>query len=118
MSEPITTDLLSVARFIRSKNAGPFRCTFDVIFHDRETFESVRELNPFDKQHFADLLHVAVEDVTDLVWFAPGNALKITITRLASAGSPADTDVYGAQQHIPLLGMKIRLAPGLDGKRN
>ena len=30
-------------------------------------------------------------------------AIKVTIPRLASSGSVRDTDIYGAQQHAPLL---------------
>ena len=31
--------ILEAAKVIRSKNAGPFELTFDIIFKDREYFE-------------------------------------------------------------------------------
>jgi hypothetical protein len=34
-------------------------------------------------------------------------ALKFTLPRRVVAGSPGDGDVYGAQQHGPLLGVEI-----------
>ena len=34
-------------------------------------------------------------------------AIKITIPRLVPSGDPGDTDVYGAQQHAPLLDIEI-----------
>jgi hypothetical protein len=45
--------------------------------------------------------------VTDFVWFDPGKALKATLVRSVSSGSVGDTDVYGAQQHAPLLGLEL-----------
>jgi hypothetical protein len=35
--------------------------------------------------------------------FAPAKAIKIVIPRPLVAGDPGDADVYGAQQHRPLL---------------
>ena len=34
-------------------------------------------------------------------------AIKITLPRLHPSGDPLDNDVYGAQQHAPLLGLEI-----------
>ena len=39
--------------------------------------------------------------------YAPAMALKITMDRRVVAGSPGDGDVYGAQQHGPLLGVEL-----------
>ena len=36
-----------------------------------------------------------------------GRAIKIVLARPIIAGDPGDRDVYGAQQHAPLLGMEI-----------
>ena len=36
-----------------------------------------------------------------------GLAFKATIPRLVPAGDIGDTDVYGAQQHAPLLDVKV-----------
>ena len=37
------TTLGELARLIRSKNAGPFELTFDIMFDDEETFERVKK---------------------------------------------------------------------------
>jgi len=34
-------------------------------------------------------------------------AIKIVLARKIMAGDPGDFDVYGAQQHAPLLGVEI-----------
>jgi hypothetical protein len=36
-----------------------------------------------------------------------GRAIKIVMARRIMAGDPGDYDVYGAQQHAPLLGIEI-----------
>ena len=39
--------------------------------------------------------------------YPAGRAFKATIPRAISAGDVGDTDVYGAQQHAPLLDVDI-----------
>jgi hypothetical protein len=39
--------------------------------------------------------------------FAAPNAIKVVPDRPVVAGSPGDADVYGAQQHRPLLGVVL-----------
>jgi len=36
-----------------------------------------------------------------------GRAIKIVLARKIMAGDPGDFDVYGAQQHAPLLGIEL-----------
>ena len=54
----------------------------------------------------ARLYGVAESDVL-FTPYGPGYAFKATIPRLKSAGDIGDTDVYGAQQHAPLLDVDI-----------
>ena len=39
--------------------------------------------------------------------YPPANAIKIVIDRAVLAGTPGDRDVYGAQQHGPLLDVAL-----------
>ena len=39
--------------------------------------------------------------------YPAGRAFKATLPRLVPAGEIGDTDVYGAQQHAPLLDIDI-----------
>ena len=90
----------------RSKNASPFLLTLDMVFPDRETFEKVRASGVINKQLISRLYSVREEDVL-LVEFPPGNAIKATIPRLYGSGAVEDSDVYGAQQHGPLMDVEI-----------
>lgn len=89
-----------VASVIRSKNAGPYELTFDLMFPDAETYEQVR--HSITKEKIAALYKIDVNQVLGIIHFAPAHAVKITIVRSRASGDLGETDVYGAQQHAPL----------------
>lgn len=99
----------SVAEYIRSKNAGPFRLTLDILFRRREVYEHVKKTDQVTPELVARLYRIGPDEITDFVLFDPGKAIKITLHRPTSSGSPEDTDVYGAQQHAPLLAINVDL---------
>jgi hypothetical protein len=95
-----------IAQVCKSKNAGPFEVTIDVVFSEKAMFEAVKATNVLNSELFARLYHVAPADVLFTVYDA-GNAFKATLPRRIPAGDIGDTDVYGAQQHAPLLDVEI-----------
>lgn len=96
-----------LAVVIRSKNAGPYELTFDLIFKDQAIYEQVKESGFFTPELFARLYGVPLRDVVSFVEFDPAHAIKCTIKRPRVAGDIGETDVYGAQQHAPLLTLQI-----------
>lgn len=101
--------LIDVASVIRSKNSGPYELTFDVIFKDFEMYEKVKAANVFNASMFASLYGIPESDIIGVVYFDPAKAVKTTIVRPISSGALGETDVYGAQQHAPLMGVKFEL---------
>ena len=95
-----------LAVICRSKNASPFLVTLDLVFPDRQTFLRVQASGVVSKQLISRLYKVPEEHVL-LVEFPPANAIKATIPRLHSPGAVEDSDVYGAQQHGPLMDVEI-----------
>ena len=95
--------LFDVAEVIRSKNSGPYELTFDIMFKETEVFERFVEKNIMNKSVFAALYSIDEKDVLSVLSFAPSRAVKITIVRPMSSGALGEKDVYGAQQHGPLL---------------
>ena len=91
-----------LAVICRSKNANPFLLTLDVVFPDRETFDKVLASGVINRSLISRLYSVPESDVL-LVEFPPANAFKATIPRLHGSGAVEDSDVYGAQQHGPLM---------------
>jgi hypothetical protein len=107
----MTCKLTEVASVIRSKNAGPYELTLDIIFKDRETYEEVVAQKAINAQLISRLYHITESDILELIAFDPASAIKITIRRPRVAGDVGETDVYGAQQHAPLLGIVLDLGP-------
>ncbi len=101
--------LTDIACVIRSKNAGPYELTLDIIFNKKKDFLSVRKSGFFTKKKIARLYSVPEQDVKKIIYFEPARALKITMAREIVSGGAGDTDVYGAQQHGPLLALRIPL---------
>ena len=98
------TELASV---IRSKNAGPYELTFDIIFVDNRAFELARRSGIFNKELFARLYGISLDRVLSVIEFPQACAIKATIVRPVVSGDLGETDVYGAQQHAPLLGVEV-----------
>ncbi|MDL2210374.1 DUF4387 domain-containing protein [Desulfovibrio sp. OttesenSCG-928-O18] len=95
-----------IAEVCKSKNAGPFDLTVDIVLPDRETYNKVLATGVVCAELFARLYNVAVEDVL-FTPYPAANAFKATFPRLVSGGDIGDTDCYGAQQHAPLLNVDI-----------
>jgi hypothetical protein len=95
-----------LALVCKSKNAGPFDLTIDVVFDGAETFRRVEATGVLGPALFARLYGVTEAEVL-FTAYAPGHAFKATLPRLLPAGEIGDTDVYGAQQHAPLLDVDI-----------
>ena len=98
--------LIDVARVIRSKNAGPTTLTVDVMFADEATYRRALAAPALQAGAIAPLYALREEDV-EVIPYAPAWAIKIVMPRRRVAGDPGDTDVYGAQQHGPLLAIEL-----------
>jgi hypothetical protein len=98
--------LWELTKLIRSKNSGPFELTFDVIFKDREGYEKVRDANLISREWFAKTYRLTPE-VVSVINYDAANAIKITIPRPAISGDIDDSDVYGGQQHGPLVEIEV-----------
>ena len=47
------------------------------------------------------------EEISGIIYFEPAQAVKITLRRRVVSGAPGDSDIYGAQQHAPLLDLEV-----------
>jgi len=103
--------LKDVAAVIRSKNSGPYELTFDVIFADQQSYDKFTQNKYFTASSIAALYGIPESDVISLVEFPPALAVKSTIVRPLPSGGFGERDVYGAQQHVPLMNMNL---PGWD----
>lgn len=95
--------LLDLASVIRSKNSGPYELTFDVIFKTFEDYHLFKDAKPLTAESFAKLYAIDPSDVLQVIYFDPAKAVKVTIKRPIPSGALGEVDVYGAQQHAPLM---------------
>lgn len=101
--------LKDVANVIRSKNAGPYELTLDVLLKDDETFTALKERDIINEKTIAELYRIPEEDVLSIVYFPNARAIKATIVRPLPSGGMGERDVYGAQQHAPLVNFTFEL---------
>jgi hypothetical protein len=98
--------LYQAAKLIRSKNAGPFAITFDIIFPNHEQYEKVLTCGALTKENVADALNVPLDKITRYE-LPLANALKFSIVRKYPAGDFMDDDLYGCQEHRGLVNFEI-----------
>lgn len=95
-----------LASLIRSKNAGPFELTFDIMFDDPATYARVKQSGAVSRETVARLYGLQTEDVR--FFFSDGAlAIKASIPRPYFQGDIGDPDGHGGQQYAPLIDIEI-----------
>jgi hypothetical protein len=95
-----------LAKLIRSKNAGPFNLTFDIMFEEEDTYRRVISSNTVTKEIFSRIYNIPLEKIL-LVHHDAARAIKISIPRPFSSANLEDSDCYGGQQFGPLVDLVI-----------
>ncbi len=103
----MSATLSTLAKVIRSKNAGPFELTFDIMFDDARIYERVKAAQVITRERIAAAYRIPEEDVLVCRAYDPAVAFKITIRRPVSSGDIEDRDIYGCQQHVPLTAIEV-----------
>lgn len=96
-----------LAKFLRSKNAGPFKLTLDVFFNNSQDYQRVKESGVLNKGLISKLYKLENPDDISIINFDQAAAIKITFPRRIASGNIGDSDIYGAQQHVPLYEIEI-----------
>ena len=81
--------------------------TFDIIFDQPVVYEKIKQANLINPEAITRLYDV--EESTDIriVAFDQALAIKVTIPRPLASGDVGDSDIYGAQQHVPLYNLVL-----------
>ena len=104
------TKLWEVAKLVRSKNAGPFVLTFDIMFDDPDVYRLVQDTGAISKELVAHLYKQPGEDVM-FFYCDSALAIKFSIPRPVFSGDLGDSDVFGGQQYAPLLDIEVPSRP-------
>ncbi len=94
--------LREAVKILRSKNAGVWHITIDIVFKNRELYE--RAKTRLNRDYFCKLFIKKNIDYFECNYI---NTLKISFLRDSAAGSLNDTDCLGANCYIPLLDVEI-----------
>ena len=100
----VDTPLRDIAKVIRSKNAGPFEITLDIVFKTREDFDTVKRSGVITKELVSQLYNVPTQVVgTELF------PRRVRFTGIAAASNLAavaagGTAPYAAQWLVHITG--------------
>jgi hypothetical protein len=112
MNPQTSTPLGQLARLIRSKNAGPWTLTIDVMLRDSQTYGRVVASGVLAAERVGPLLGVDPQSI-DVFHYAPANTVKLSFPRRVPNGHPEDTDIFGGQQFAPLVALMV---PALENE--
>lgn len=98
--------LKNSASVLRSKNAGAFVLTIDVVFKSKDDYARIVESGALRPEKIAELYRLCPADVL-IIPYPEVLSVKVTMPRRTGSGDLSDTDVYGAQQHVPLMLMQV-----------
>lgn len=98
-------DLASV---VRSKNAGPYELTFDVVFDSPKTYSMVKSSDSLTKSTIAELYEIDESEVVAALWWDPAMAFKATVKRPIVSGGFGETDTHGSCQHVRLMYLQVQ----------
>ena len=95
--------LFNADAIVRSKDAGPFRFTLDVIFNDRNQFEAMKDSGIWNREYLCKLCRIPDSEVDECLCYEPAMAFKFTYQRPVSSGAFGDIVICGSQRPVRLL---------------
>jgi hypothetical protein len=95
-----------IAKYVRSKNAGPFWVTIDLFCDDQESFDRLCGASALAADEIATLYGVSAERIR-IFQVAPLKVIKISFPRPVVQGSASDVDSHAGQYFVPLLRVVI-----------
>jgi hypothetical protein len=95
-----------LAKLVRSKNAGPFVMTIDIMFEDEDTYNKVKKSGVLNRKLVADTYQMSENQVQ---FFEVDNcyAFKASIPRPYTQGDIRDGDGHAGQQYAPFLDIEV-----------
>jgi hypothetical protein len=90
------------AKYVRSKNAGPFWMTIDIFCETEETFEELKHSTRINTRLIAEIYQVPEESVR-IFYIEALNVMKISFPRPSPQGSKFEKDMHSGQQYVQLL---------------
>ncbi len=102
----IALKLRECVKLVRSKNAGPFELTIDVMFSNPTLFRSCVKTGVLGPQNIANIYNIP-DELIKVFEIEIISTIKISFPRPISQGDLGDADNHGGQQYSPLLDLEI-----------
>lgn len=101
-----------ISKLLRSKNAGPYEITLDVMFDSEAEYQLVKQSNMLTAASMAKLFDIKEEDILWNGFFDQALAYKVTIPRLrngkpTASGGYMENDVHGSQMYIGFMNLAL-----------
>lgn len=96
--------LAETAKYVRSKNAGPFWMTIDIFCNDDESYNKIKNSTNLTPEKLKDIYGVSTVEkyvLDDL------KVVKFSMPRPFPQGSPHDADMHAGQQYIRILDIEL-----------
>lgn len=98
--------LKDVCRYVRSKVAGPFWVTIDVMFDSTESYQKYSEDPALSAEAIAKVYRVDPASVSH--YPVPSlNVLKISYPRRTAQGGVEERDLHSGQQYVYILDAEL-----------
>ena len=98
--------LSDVTRYVRSKNAGPFRVTVDIFFDGEASYRHYRDDPAIGLEAVAALFGAPLDQVRRFP-IDSLNAIKLSYPRTQPQGGVVERDMHSGQQYVPLLEIEL-----------
>ena len=103
---------MDIARIVRSKNADPFITTCDIFIRSKQDYEWLKSSGILQRQTIADAYRIPARAVLGVFFVDEICAVKISFVKTSggkytASGDPEEIDLLGAQQHVPLLYLRL-----------
>lgn len=98
--------LVEVAKYIRSKNAGPFWVTFDIFCDSEESYNSIKNSKNISKKLIADTYKVDEKSVK-LFYMDNIKVVKFSYPRPMIQGHRYESDMHAGQQYVLILDVEL-----------
>lgn len=101
-----------ISSLLRSKNAGPYEITLDVMFESQALYQLVKDANFLNTASMAKLFKIAEDDIVWDGFFDQAHAYKVTVPRLrngkpTASGGYMENDVHASQQYISFMNLSL-----------
>ncbi len=95
-----------IARYVRSKNAGPFWVTIEIFCETPEDYELIKNSKNITAQKVSELYHVDAGKVK-VFYIDNLNVIKFSFPRPQPQGHKYENDMHAGQQYIFLADTEV-----------